>query len=113
MNYSLLVVFLVLILLMMRKKRRAAAIAVHHKRNKSEEKKNMRELAQQFIGKECLIYTITSDFGAMQGIIKEVSDNGLLIENKGNFEVINLEYVSRIRECPRKKNGKKKVVIFD
>lgn len=67
-------------------------------------------LAKNFIGKECLIYTFNSQ---ITGIIKEVSDGGMLVENKGQVEVINLEYVVRIREYPKGKNGKKKSVILD
>lgn len=30
----------------------------------------MKELAKQFIGEECIIYTITSNDGSVQGVIK-------------------------------------------
>ena len=74
----------------------------------------MRELAKQFIGKECIIYTITSNDGSVQGVIREIEDGGLIIErNSGEREIVNLDFVTRIREYPRKKNGKKKGVILD
>ena len=74
----------------------------------------MKELAKQFIGKECLIYTITSNDGSVQGVIKEVADSGMMIErSSGERELINLELVTRIREYPRKKNGKKKEIVLD
>lgn len=74
----------------------------------------MKELAKQFIGKECLIYTITSNDGSVQGVIKEVADSGMMIErSSGERELINLELVTRIREYPRKKNGKKKDIVLD
>ena len=73
----------------------------------------MKELAQKFIGKECMVYTIASDSSAVNGTIKEITDNGLLIESSGNLQAVNLEYVTRIREWPRKKNGKKKEIILD
>ena len=74
----------------------------------------MRELAKQFIGKECIIYTITSNDGSVQGVIKEIEDGGLIIErNSGEREIVNLDFVTRIREYPRKKNGKKKGVVLD
>ena len=67
----------------------------------------MNELAKRFIGQECIIYTITSNDGSVQGVIKEVTDSGMLIEKKtGELEIVNLEFVTRIREYPRKKNGK-------
>ena len=74
----------------------------------------MKELAKQFIGEECIIYTITSNDGSVQGVIKEIVDGGMVVERKtGEREIINLEYVTRIREWPRKKNGKKKDVVLD
>ena len=73
----------------------------------------MKELAKQFIGKECMIYTVASDSTSVNGTIKEITDNGLLIENDGYLQAVNLDFVSRIREWPRKKNGKKKSVVLD
>ena len=74
----------------------------------------MKELAKQFVGQECMIYTITSNDGSVQGVIKEIDDGGMIIErSSGEREVINLDFVTRIREYPRKKNGKKKSVVLD
>lgn len=74
----------------------------------------MKELAKRFVGQECIVYTITSNDGNVQGVIKEVTDSGMLIEKKtGELEIINLEFVTRIREYPRKKNGKKQSVVLD
>ena len=74
----------------------------------------MKELAKQFIGEECIIYTITSIEGSIQGVIKEIDDGGMVIErNSGEREIVNLDFVTRIRQYPRKKNGKKKGVVFD
>lgn len=74
----------------------------------------MKELAKQFIGKECIIYTITSNEGSLQGMIREIDDGGMIIErNSGECEIVNLDFVTRIREYPRKKNGKKKDIVLD
>lgn len=49
----------------------------------------------------------------IQGVIKEVADGGMVIGKKsGEKEIVNLDFVTRIREYPRNKNGKKKI-IFD
>ena len=80
------------------------------KKRKSEGKVEMLELAKRFIEKECIIYTFNNQY---TGIIKEVSDGAMLIENSGNVEVINLDFVVRLKEYPRKKNGKKKSVVLD
>ena len=73
----------------------------------------MKELAQKFVGKECLVYKIASDSSATKGTIKEITVSGLLIDCDGNLQAVNLEFVTRIREWPRKKNGKKKEIILD
>ena len=72
----------------------------------------MQELAKKFIGKECLVYAFDSNH-QFSGVIKEVSDGALLLENGGALEAINLDFVIRIREYPKNKNGKKKSVILD
>ena len=71
----------------------------------------MKELAQKFVGKECLIYTVINSDSCIKGKITEVTDTGIIIENEGNIEAVNLEYVIRIREWPRGRNGKKKMVV--
>ncbi|MBQ8337781.1 MAG: hypothetical protein IJY33_01410 [Oscillospiraceae bacterium] len=71
----------------------------------------MFELAKKFIGKECIIYTFNS--AQYTGIIKEVNEGGLLLEKEGAQEALNFDYIVRIREYPRNKNGKKKSVILD
>ena len=38
----------------------------------------------------------------------------MVIENtSGELEVVNLDFVTRIRQYPRKKNGKKKSLVLD
>lgn len=74
----------------------------------------METLAKKFIDKECIIYTITSNEGTIQGIIREVTASGMLIEDsQGQQQAVNLEYVTRIREFPRNKKGKKKSLVLD
>lgn len=34
----------------------------------------MKELAKRLIGEDCIIYTITSESGSIQGMLKEVED---------------------------------------
>ncbi len=72
----------------------------------------MKELAIKFINKDCIIYSFDGD-NQYTGIIKEVTDGAILIESNGKLEALNLEYVSRIREYPTDKNGKKKSVVLD
>lgn len=72
----------------------------------------MIEFAKQFIGEKCLIYIFDSQ---ITGTIKEISEDSkaILIENDNNTEIINLEYVTRIRKYPLNKKGKEKSVIID
>ena len=65
----------------------------------------MVELAKRFVEKECIIYTFNNQ---VEGVIKEISGNALMIEKKGMLEAINLDFVVRIREYPRNKKGNKK-----
>ena len=70
----------------------------------------MLELAKTLLGKECIVYTFNGN--QYDGLLKEVSDGALLVEKNGSCEIINLDYVVRLREFPRGKNGKKKSVFY-
>ncbi len=73
----------------------------------------MLELAKQFIGQDCLIYFLSCS--TIAGVIKEISENGnaVLIENGNGIDLINLEFVTRIRKHPVNKKGKRKGIILD
>lgn len=70
----------------------------------------MNELIKNFIGKECIVYTLQSQ---VTGIIEKVEDNWISIKKDDNIEIVNIEYINRIREYPRKKNGKKKTIFVN
>ena len=91
---------------------KAAAVKQTLKKRKKEDKAKMVELAKKFIGKDCLIYAFDSNH-QFDGVIKEVSDNAILIEKNEKIEAINLDFVIRIREYPTDKKGKKKSIILD
>ncbi len=113
-NYLWIVVILIIFLCTRKKQRTAAAVwQIQNRRKQNKEILVMKELAKQFIGKDCIIYTITSNDGSIQGVIKEINDGGIIIErNTGECEIVNLDFVTRIREYPRKKNGKKKGIVL-
>ena len=105
---------LVIIPWIMRQRRLAAVRHILNQKKQNKENSEMKELAKRFIGEECIIYTITSNDGSVQGVIKEIDDGGMVIEKKtGELEIVNLDFVARIREYPRKKNGRKKGVVLD
>ena len=114
--YLILFALLVLVIIPWIARRRRLAAVRHILNRKMQNKENnvMKELAKRFIGEECIIYTITSNDGSVQGVIKEIDDGGMVIEkNSGELEIINLDFVTRIRQYPRKKNGKKKDIVLD
>ena len=105
---------LVIIPWIMRQRRLAAVRHILNQKKQNKENSEMKELAKRLIGEGCIIYTITSNDGSVQGVIKEIDDGGLVIEKKtGELEIVNLDFVTRIREYPRKKNGRKKGVVLD
>lgn len=110
-NYFLPFIIIIIFLLIERKQRNIAVI--QHIKKKREDNGTMKELAKQFMGKECIIYTVADNFGNIQGVIKDVNDTGLTVENKQGLQAVNLDYVVRIREYPKTKNGKKKSVVLD
>ena len=115
-TYLILFVLVVLVIIPWIARRRRLAVVRHILNRKMQNKENsiMKELAKRFIGEECIIYTITSNDGSVQGVIKEIDDGGMVIEkNSGELEIINLDFVTRIRQYPRKKNGKKKDIVLD
>ena len=56
---------------------------------------------------------ISAFYTCFTGKVKEVSGGGILIECKRGLQAINLEYVTRLREYPTNKKGKKASVILD
>ena len=72
----------------------------------------MKELAERFVDKDCVIYSFDGSHQYV-GVIREVTDGAILVEKDGKSEAINLDFVIRIREYPRDKHGKKKSVILD
>ncbi len=109
MNYSVLILLLLVIYLSCQRRKRIAIIKrVIDRRKRKKENGKMEESAKKYIGKDCLIYTALGSEGTVKGIIKEVSDGTVTVDSNGNSETVNLDFVIRIREWPKNKNGKKK-----
>ena len=117
MNTGIIVLLIILALWIYSRRSTAAATRVVRRKRGKKRGVFMERLAQQFINKDCLIYTLNSGSfgdGTIQGTIVEISENGMLIrDGAGQLQVLNLEYVTRIREFPRNKKGKKKSIITD
>jgi hypothetical protein len=65
---------------------------------------NMNELMHKYIGKEVIIYTGLS---SVSGTLTKIEDSWAELETVTGSQILNLEYISRIREYPRNKKGKK------
>lgn len=104
-------IWLVLLVILMNRSRRNRSLkALLIARKKKEGRKKMSELAKAFLGKECIIYSFDNQ---ITGVIREVDGGAILIERDQTTELVNLDYVVRIREYPKKKNGKKKSIVLD
>ena len=111
-SHFILIIVVFVVLYIAFRNRKAVVARKIVKNRKSEDKSKMIELAKKFIDKECLIYAFDSNH-QFQGVIKEVSNGAVLIENGDTVEAINLDFVIRIRELPKNKKGKKKAVVLD
>lgn len=66
----------------------------------------MKELAERLIGKDVYVKLLE---GNADGVIKEVTDSGIILENKSGLQILNLNYIMKIREYPYK-NGKRATI---
>lgn len=109
-SYYILVFFIIFLCMQQKKKKRALVRKIINNKktaiNEKKERLKMKELATRFIGKDCFVKLIDDK---ADGILKEVNDNGIVLENKGRETVINFDYVVKIFEYPYK-NGKRATV---
>jgi len=70
--------------------------------------KIMSEAINNYIGKECIITTMNAN---IIGVVESVEDSWLTIKAKNGNEIVNVDYISRIREYPSGRSGKKKIVL--
>lgn len=110
--FVIIMMCIIIIIVEQKLKRKIAAVVNHRIKHKNKENKKMKELAEKFIGKNCMVYTIASNTDCIEGNITQVTDNGLLIDHKRNLQAVNLEYVTRIREYPTNSKGKNKKIVF-
>ena len=102
--------FLPIIIALIQQKKNKNWIASYLKLKQGKENHIMREAAEKFIDKECLVYLLS---GEVNGVIQEVTDHSLLVETPTDRQAINLDFVIRIREYPKNKHGKKKSIVLD
>ena len=109
MNPSFCCMLLVICMLLLIRKRRIQRIsAVRHMIKNRKGQNIMLEMLERFVGKECVVYGIENQ---ITGTIREIRDGWIIMENSKGTEAVNAEYVTRVREYPRNKKGKKAVLI--
>lgn len=74
--------------------------------------RDMSEVFNRYIGKDCVVYLSNTSSNILECKVTSVSDNWLTVESRDGVEIINVDYIIRIKEHPLNKNGKKKSVIF-
>ena len=70
----------------------------------------MNEIINAYVGKDCVIYL--SNSGTITGNISSLNNNWITVKSKDGDEIINIDYIIRLKEHPVNKKGKKKSVIF-
>lgn len=72
--------------------------------------KPMAHIIESFLGKDCVLNLASG--GTADGIVKSVSEGWVTLEDQdGKLQAVNMDYISRIREYPKNKNGKRKMVV--
>ncbi|MCR4781037.1 MAG: hypothetical protein K5876_08085 [Ruminiclostridium sp.] len=90
--------------------RRQAKVARRNRIRRRTGENTMNELVKNYIGKEVIVWAGTSS--GVTGTATRIEENWLEVEDKdGNKQILNTDYISRIQEYPRNKNGRKKAVI--
>lgn len=72
----------------------------------------MNELISGFVGKDCIVYISASSGTSINSVITSLNENWITVRASGIDEVINLDYVIRVKEYPVGKNGKRKKIVF-
>ena len=111
MNSAYYIFLVLLVLWLLHTQRRNLWLLRRIKSRKPEERIKMKAFAERFIEKEVILYTFNGN--QITGIIREVTDSALLLACGDTLEAVNLDFIVRIREYPRRKNGKKKSVVLD
>ena len=109
-NAALIFLWVMIILVLLQRKKVQRMINILRIKRKKRGIVDMSHIIEKFIGKDCLINLGSGSVA--DGIVKSVSDGWVeLLGKDGNLQAVNIDYISRIREYPKTKNGKRKVVI--
>ncbi len=106
------IIFLWIIIFIVLRENKSRNIRRIIKKRKKRGNLDMNDVFGRYIGKDCVIYLSNSSSNVMECKVTGVSDNWLTVESRDGVEIINVDYIIRIKEHPVNKNGKKKSVIF-
>lgn len=116
-SYLFIIIFILIFCIILpaaRRRRTMAALRITKRKRKKltlEERIKMYEIIKRFIGKESIISLMTGETSQVQGTIKDVQENWVVIDTGYGDDVVNIDYITRVREYPRNKNGKKKAFV--
>ena len=97
--YGIYALWIVLFLLYLQKKRNMRRI--RRLKRKKRGRTAMNELIRRFIGKQCYVYVENGN--AVLGVVEAIEGNWVSVQTKQGTELVNLDYISRIKEKSAKK----------
>ena len=107
-----LLLFLPLLLVLLQRRQTERVVRLHQIRIKrGRGNRKMTELIKRYIGCDCLIYTMNGS--NLSGVITEMADGWISVDNGTGIEAVNLDYIVRIRNYPTNKQGKRKSFVTD
>lgn len=92
-----LVIILAIVMALLRNRRQMMRKIILRKKHSNREGFRMTEAIKRFLGKECVVYTFENN--AVKGVIEAEEDGWLRIQTKKGTQLVNPDFVSRIREA--------------
>ncbi len=71
----------------------------------------MNEIFLKYIGKDCIVYVSNASSTMIVCNVTAVNENWLTVKTNEGEEIINIDYIIRIKEHPVNKKGKKKTIF--
>ena len=104
------IIFAVILLFLYQDGRKKQMQKIILKKIKKGQKHFMNDIIKNFIGKKCVIYTFQNQITC---VVEKTEENWVFIDNNGSKEIVNIDYIARIREYPKNKKGKDKAIVTD
>ena len=102
MQSSTIAILLALLALILLEQARQRRLIIWNKlRRQRKESTIMESLARELIGQECVVEIFGGS--SYKGVLEKVEDKAIVLRQKKNRRVINLDFVSTIQEIPAQK----------